>query len=295
MPLSLRQLRAFESVVATGSFTAAAKRLGLTQSAVSMLVRQMETEIGLPLFDRSGRRVRLTGFGTEVRPTVARILDEIQNLSEGAADLRALRRGHLRIAVSQILACTWLPTLIARFSASYPEVELSVIDTTGDRVVEAVAENEADIGIGPERTPRPGTGVRYLWRVPIQLVVPRDGALADATPPLDLRDLPEAPWIHYSDEFNLHLERMARSRPATAGAGLLTVRGLSTALALVGQGQGVTAAPAYAALFSETFGVTFRDIAGEAGARRYNLYHRSTHDLSPAAAAFGDLAASCPP
>lgn len=295
MTVSLRQLRAFESVVATGSFTAAGERLGLTQSAVSMLVRQFEAAVGLPLFDRSGRRVRLTAFGTEIRPTVERILGELQNLSEGAEDLRALRRGHLRIAVSQILACTWLPTLIARFSASYPEVELSVIDTTGDRVVDSVAENEADIGIGPERTPRPGTGVDYLWQVSIHLVLPRAGALAEGTEPLDLRDLPEAPWIHYSDEFNLHLERMARSRPAAPGSGLVRVRGLSTALALVGQGQGITAAPAYAALFSDTFGVTFRDIAGEAGARRYNLYHRSTHDLSPAAAAFRDLAAACPP
>lgn len=156
MPVTLRQLQAYHAVSETAGFTAAAETLGLTQSAVSMLIRQLETELGLPVFQRNGRGAALTDFGRQIRPTVLRMLEDMDNLSAGAADLKALRRGALKLAVSQILACSWLPPVLTRFTETFPEVQVTLTDTTGDNVVEAVASGEAEIGLGPERSPPPG-------------------------------------------------------------------------------------------------------------------------------------------
>ena len=75
--LSLRQLRAFEAVATEGSFTKAAQRLFLTQSALSVLVRDMERELGLSLFDRHTRRVELSEAGRDFYPHVRRMLNEL--------------------------------------------------------------------------------------------------------------------------------------------------------------------------------------------------------------------------
>ena len=294
MPITLRQLQAFQSIADTGSFTLAAERLGLTQSAVSMQIRQLEVEIGMVLFERSGRATELTEFGRQIRNTVSRMLVDLQNLTDGAADLRALRRGHLRIAVPQILACSWLPGVLSRYRKAYPDVELSVMDTTGDRVVEAVAMNDAEIGLGPERILPSGVTGDYFWRSAMQVVLPL-GQPPGPEEPLTWGRLGAERWIRYSDEFSLHLDRTVFRDPVRATAGAISVRGLTTALALVGAGQGLTIAPSYAAIFSDIFGVMFRDLPGPTEKRVYNIYARTGQDLSPAALAFRTMAMAARP
>ena len=82
MNLTLRQLRAFDAVAETGSFTAAAARLHLTQSALSVLVRELEREMGVQLFDRHTRRVLLSEAGREFQPSVQRLLSLLAALSK---------------------------------------------------------------------------------------------------------------------------------------------------------------------------------------------------------------------
>jgi molybdenum-dependent DNA-binding transcriptional regulator ModE len=83
--LSMRQMRAFAAVARAGSFTAAARQINLTQSAVSMLVQQLEETLGLKLFDR-GVVVSLTAAGQQLLPLARRILDDLQQIVDGASD-----------------------------------------------------------------------------------------------------------------------------------------------------------------------------------------------------------------
>jgi len=290
MAISLRQLHAFCAVADTGGFTAAAERLCLTQSAVSMLVRQLESDLGLPLFDRTGRGVALTPFGREIRSTAERMLVDLQNLSDSAADLRALRRGHLRLAVPQILAATWLPDMLTRYRTAFPDIAISLVDTTGDGVIEAVASGEAEIGLGPERQPPSDVSATALWTAEIQVVAPKGDARPDAERAFDLAKLKGATWIHYSEEFRIALDPMIQAQSDRPAATALRVRGLTTALAMVGAGHGLTAAPSYAAVLSDVFGVVFRSFSGAPLQRRYFLYSRRAQSLSPAATAFREIA-----
>ncbi|RYY83975.1 MAG: LysR family transcriptional regulator, partial [Comamonadaceae bacterium] len=137
MNISLRQLRAFSVVARTASFTLAARQLHLTQSAVSMLVQQLEDAAGVRLFDRARNAVTLTEAGQQLLPLARRMLDDLRQLEEGATDLRTLRSGVLRVAAPQLLACTWIASALARFEKSHPSIGLRLLDTGADDIVPA--------------------------------------------------------------------------------------------------------------------------------------------------------------
>ena len=289
MNITLRQLRAFCDVAQTSSFTLAARRMNLTQSAVSMLVRQLETDIGLALFDRVKRSVQLTETGRQLLPIAERILGDLREVIDGAADLRALRRGTLRLAVPQMLACSWLPPVMAQYRALYPDVALKMIDTTADRVVETVRQGEAEIGIGPERPTPDDVQADLLWQERMQCVCAAASSLTQRAS-LDWADVADADWILYSDAFSGHLERTVWSGMSVHLRRTTQVRYLPTALALVGQGMGVTAAPGYAAPFGRLFGAIFIDIANPVVLRSFQIYTKKGYELSPAARAFRNIA-----
>lgn len=289
MNITLRQLRAFCDVAQTGSFTIAARRMLLTQSAVSMLVRQLETEFGLALFDRVKRQVHLTETGRQLLPIAERILGDLREVVEGAEDLRALKRGNLRLALPQMLACSWLPPVLARYRAHYPEVAVTVTDTTADRVVETVRQGEAEIGIGPERPTPETVQAELLWQERMYCVIPATHPLAEQDR-IDWADVADADWILYSDIFSGHIERTVWAGMSVQLPRTTQVRYLPTALALVGQGMGVTAAPGYARPFGALFGTRFIEIANPVMLRRFQFYSKKGYALSPAAEAFRVLA-----
>jgi DNA-binding transcriptional LysR family regulator len=285
MNVTLRQLRAFYEVAHTQSFTLAARAMNLTQSAVSMLIRQLESEYGMALFDRIQRSAQLTEVGRLMLPITERILDDLQQVYEGAADIKALKRGTLRLAVSQMLACSILPEITSEFVRLYPDISLHVIDTTGDRISSAILDNEAEIGIGPERPAPAGIVAEKLWEEPICVVVPRGSPFAKAET-LSWDDLREETWIQYSDDFTLYLERSIWAKLPVAHPRPTYVRYLTTALAFVGQGIGITAAPRYARIFEEQFSVKFVEVSGDPIIRAFYFYSRKNHSLSPIAESF---------
>ena len=289
MNVSLRQLRAFAAVASTGSFTEAARQLHLTQSAVSMLVRQLEKEFGLPLFDRMRPAIALTETGRELLPLAQRMLDDLQQVVEGAGDLRALRRGTLRLAVPQLLACTWMPDLIAKFEKAHPNISIRLVDTTADEVVACVQRSEADIGFGPERATEADVEATFIKEVPIRLILPAQHRLAGRRR-ISWQDVRDERWIIYSGEFHRQLEQtLAEHDASLAIRGAAEVGYLTTALALVGKGMGVTAAPDYARSMAAHFGVRFVALMEPAINRGFYLYRRRRQALSPGATEFVKL------
>ncbi|WP_010140107.1 LysR family transcriptional regulator [Oceanicola sp. S124] len=295
MPLSLRQIRAFLAVAEAESFTAAAEQLNLTQSAVSMLVRQLEADLKIPLFERSGRGAHLTEFGASIRPTALRVLSDVGNIADAAADLRSLQRGHLRVAIPQVLGCCWLPEVLGAFREAFPDVEVSIHEASGDGVTELVETGAVEIGIGPERPLVAGVVGDVLWHVPMQLVVAADAPGMQPGRAPSARDLRRMLWISYSDEFSGIINRTLLGEPETPRPQDMRVLGLMSAMAMIGRSRYVTVAPAYAGLFADVFGVRFLPLEGPANQRRFLYYVRARHDLSPAAEMFLTMAREAGP
>ena len=133
--LTLRQLRAFAAVAEQGSFTAAAARLHLTQSALSVLVRELERELGARLFDRHTRRVLLTEAGRELLPYATRVLADLEQAASSVAGLSDKSRGWLRLAMPQLMASTLGARAIAAFHRQHPGIAIELHDTPPDQLV----------------------------------------------------------------------------------------------------------------------------------------------------------------
>jgi len=144
---TLRQLRIFSSVARHSSFARAAEELGLTAPAVSMQIKQLETEVGLPLFDRTSRKVSLTMVGEYVLAYTQRVLGAMRDAEDMVARFRGLRTGPLDVAMVST-AKYFLPRLLARFRDEHPGVEIRLhVGNNREEVVDLMREGTVELAI----------------------------------------------------------------------------------------------------------------------------------------------------
>lgn len=162
MRLNLRQIEAFRAVFQTGSMTAAADLMGVTQPAVSRLVRDLEAEIELPLFDRTGGRVTATPDALALFREVERSFHGLDRIAHAARELRRHREGELRIAASVAPSFYCLPSVISRFHAAWPGVDVSLRTGSSPEVLDLVAMQHCDIGFAVVPADAPGVTIEPL-------------------------------------------------------------------------------------------------------------------------------------
>jgi DNA-binding transcriptional LysR family regulator len=146
MHVTLRQLRIFETVARHQSISRAAAELHLTQPAVSMQMKQLEEQIGVPIVELVGKRMFLTEAGQELRSHAQDIADRIDAMNLAMEQFRGLERGLLRLAVVST-ANYFLPRLIADFHARWPGVRVALQVANRDEVLAALADNSTDLAI----------------------------------------------------------------------------------------------------------------------------------------------------
>ena len=134
-------VRAFEAGARHLSFTRAADELCVTQTAISHQVRQLETWLGVRLFERAGHALRLTGAGRTYLAEVGEVLDRLATVTEA---VRGRRDGPLRITVLPSFAACWLVPRLGRFRALHPDIELKL---TSSPETSAFTEDRFDLGI----------------------------------------------------------------------------------------------------------------------------------------------------
>ncbi len=179
MELNPRQLDAFRKVMVTGSMTVAAELLGITQPAVSKLIRELEANLAVRLFRREGNRLIPGAEAQRLFKEVDRFYVGIEQIERVARDLKSVRIGTLRIASMSALALSVLCEGIRRFSELRPGVATSLDVRNSIGVLELAASNQIDIGfIHRMSADYPGVDVRPLPSVPAVCVLPRDHRLA---------------------------------------------------------------------------------------------------------------------
>src|SRR6266852_5654078 len=143
--MEIRQIKAFVAIAETGTFTAGAARVHVTQAAVSMQIRQLETETGAKLFIRAPRRVILTEAGEKLLERAYVILREHDAALEELAALTGAHRGRLRIgSASAMVSADPLPQILRELRKSHPGVETSVPSGTSEALVRQVLAGELD-------------------------------------------------------------------------------------------------------------------------------------------------------
>lgn len=144
---TLRQLRIFAAAARHQSFGKAAEELHLTPPAVSMQIRDLEEQVGLPLFDRSGRQVALTVTGEYLLVYVRKILATLKDAEDAIARFRGLETGRVSIGMVST-AKYFVPRLLAQFRQEHPAIEVKLaVGGNREQLVALLRANEVDLAI----------------------------------------------------------------------------------------------------------------------------------------------------
>jgi len=145
--MDLKPLTIFLAVAEAGSFTRAAAKLRLAQPAVSIAVRKLEEELGVPLFNRRDRRVTLTAEGEVLRRHARTILGEVRTARAAIDEMRELARGEVNIGIPTMLGSYYFPDLIVGFVREHPQLQFSVREHGTRTIQKMLGEGELDLGI----------------------------------------------------------------------------------------------------------------------------------------------------
>ena len=295
MNVTIRQMRAFVEVVRAGGFTSAARQLHLTQSAISLLVRELETQLGVQLLDRTTRLISATDAGNEFFQSAERILTDIEHSLANTKELVEKRRGRITLAATPLLAATLLPEVIASFQEKYPAITVQLADRLTEQIIQMVQNGDADFGVGVFPASESDLQRILLYRHSLGVMVPSEWPLAKRRRKLTWADLDGQPMISMTHASGFR----ALIDPFIYQAGVKTlprfeVGYIGTAIGLAEAGLGVAVLPASAGFLLQSNRVRFRVLHDPLVHRDVELVIRQGRTLSPGAAAFRDcLAARC--
>lgn len=172
MKLSLESLHLLVAVAECGSFSAAARGLGKAQSAVSTAIANLEIDLGLTLFDRSGRLPRLTTAGERMVAEARALLAQQGQLQAVAAELAAGVEARLTLAIDDGSLLPWLAPVLEQLAARYPSLELELLFPMMEDLDEMLLSGRAQLGVGYQGMATPAALARFgLGQMAMPLVV----------------------------------------------------------------------------------------------------------------------------
>jgi DNA-binding transcriptional LysR family regulator len=177
--ISLRQLEVFRAVMEEGSATAAARRLGLSQPAISQHLAQLENELGLVLFVRESGRLKATDNAIAMHDEVTHAFDGLDRVLNFARTVRGSAHGTLRIGCPHSVADGLIPRVAGAFQKSHPRVRIALEQGNYSTVVGMVASRSVDFGIAKGEISHPGVVTRPLIVTRTACAIPVGHRLAD--------------------------------------------------------------------------------------------------------------------
>lgn len=150
MNVTIRQLRAFIAGLNSSSFSEAAQKIGLTQPGFSLLIRQLEDELGERLFDRTTRKISATPAGLQFRARVEPLLEQLDSACAEIKELKQKASGFAKVGVVPTVASTITADVCHAVEREYPDVKLSVQEFRTETLLSKVARGEVDFGVGPD-------------------------------------------------------------------------------------------------------------------------------------------------
>jgi DNA-binding transcriptional LysR family regulator len=279
----LRHIRAFLAVARIGNFTRAASELHISQSALTVQIRQLEESLGVTLFDRGKRGVGLTNAGKDVLVPLESILIATEAVVGRTRELTSLRRGMVTMAVLPSLASQIIPRAIRKFTQRYPGIVVRIRDLVSEKIIEVVKKEEVDFGIG--------SGPRFDGELKFSLLqtdnlcafVAKNHVLAEQDA-ITLIDLSAHPLIVTARDSSVRviLEKALEQvrRPITIA---YETNYMSSALGLAKEGLGIAILPEVAATMDQSGGTHCLAITKPILNRKIEIIEKKDRTLSPSA------------
>lgn len=195
--MKLSSLQAFVAVADCGSIHAAARKLGVSQPALSKTLRTLEQELGVDLVTRTSRGTVTTAYGRAFLNRAQLVVREVARAQEEVEQLKGNLRGGLAISIPPASMVTAFPVALENFRRECPDVEVYVTECLQTEAIDRLRHNETEIAVAPISSPLPSHEFRSanLMRVEMVPVVRRSHPLVDET---QLANLLNAPWLRLS-------------------------------------------------------------------------------------------------
>jgi DNA-binding transcriptional LysR family regulator len=284
MSVTLRQLRVAVAVADHLNFRRAAEAVHLSPPAVSAAIAELESALGITLFDRSSRDVRPSAAGEEFLQGAARLLADYDRLISDAARNTQARRGRVTVSCVASLAGRVMPLALTACSAQYPNLDMHVRDDVASQVLLSVRAGEADFGLGVQ--PEVGcSDITFTAHAqdPFFLLCSREHRLSGSRR-ISWKDLSGERLIlpaSGSGTWQIVSDQLVRSRVSLQGK--TPVSHVSTVYGMVEAGYGVSVLPATALPAAGHPVLTAVPVHGPRLARTLGIYQRVDRSLSPAA------------
>lgn len=162
--MTIRKLEIYYTVSKTLNMTQAAKELYISQPSISQVIKELEDDMGVKLFQRSGRRINLTREGEVFQKYCLRMLNLYRESQKAMEDLKELRTGNIRIGASATIGTYLLPDIIADFKRAYPGVNIELVIENTHMVCEEILKNSVDFGFVEGEIDNKELETRELWK-----------------------------------------------------------------------------------------------------------------------------------
>lgn len=278
MALKIEMLRGFATVARSGNLSDAAQVLGRTPSAVSMMLKQLETHLGEPLFE-TDRKSKLTALGAFVLEQAERELQQFDNMVRAIEGFAKATHGHVRIATVPSVAGTIIPQVFSRHINDYVNVDIELRDMDSHSILHELSRDRIDIGIATLGQQGAGLSSQHLLSDTFGVICAPSHELADSTGPVTWEALADERLIANS----LSAGISAAASVALHDQAMLSAHNLTSILGMVQANIGITILPEMAVRASNSAGLVFRPLTEPHAKREIHMLRRADSNQSPAA------------
>ena len=285
--MELRHLRYFEAVARHSHVTRAAAELHIAQPALSKQISQLEQELGVALFDRVGRNVRLTEAGEALLPHARAAMTQVEAARAEMAERIGLRRGRASIGTPPTVGTQLLPTVLAAFNKRYPGIELRLHEAGVQTLLDLLETGLTDVAVVTLPVEDEHLTVVPLFTEEMVIAVWKDHPLATRTT-VQISDLKDEPWVLSPENYELR-EATLNACQAAGFAPRVVLDGgeTDTLLRFVVAGIGVALVPRLAV--QNTSDLVALPVSDQKLQRSLGLVWRGDRAASPAARAMREF------
>lgn len=285
--MELRHLRYFEAVARHSHVTRAAAELHIAQPALSKQISQLEQELGVALFDRVGRNVRLTEAGEALLPHARAVMAQVESARAEMAERVGLSRGRASVGTPPTVGTQLLPRVLAAFNRRYPGIELRLHEAGVQTLFDLLEAGLTDVGIVTLPVEDEHLTVVPLFTEEMVIVVCREHPLA-AQGMAQIADFQDASWVLSPENYELREATLTACQKAGFTPRVVLDGGeTDTLLRFVAAGIGIALVPRLAV--QETSEVMVLRVTDQKLERTLGLVWRGDRVASPAARALRDF------
>lgn len=290
--ITVRQLRYFDALATHGHFGHAAAACSITQPALSVQIKDLELELGVTLFERGARQVRLTMFGEEFAPRVRGVLRAMEELADMARASQQRLTGRLRIGVIPTIAPYLLPAIIRALAQSHPGLDIHVRETLTSRLLQELGDSQLDAAIVALPVSEASLTEVALFSENFVLVRPPED---ENTPVPDRQQLREMRLLLLEEGHCFRDQALSFCKSGSAlPREMLDGSSLSTLVQMVGAGIGVTLLPEMAVpVETRAASVSISRFSGTPPSRSIGMIWRKTSPLTERLTEIAEVVRGC--